>query len=113
MLKHTAAMFLGKLEPVPPDLNRCDEGTLRCGQEVGEERGYSTVEPSDAATAQNPPSLRVARPRTSGSLRSLTDATASLFGPRLPAAACSGDAAGSNQVERALVIFSCPIWNWE
>ena len=84
-------------------MNRCDEGILHCGQESGEERGQSTVEPRDAATAQKPPSLRVARPRTSGSLRSLTDATASLCGPRLPAAACSGDAAGSYQVERALV----------
>ena len=80
------------LERFPPDLDHCDEGILCCGQEGGEERGLATVEPSDAATAQNPPSLhavgvsstrRVARARTPAALRFSTDAVASLFEARL------------------------------
>ena len=95
-------MWVLKLERFPPDLNHCDEGILCCGQKGGAERSFATVKPSDAATAQKPPSLRVARSRSPGSLRPLSDATASICGPRLPVDPGSGDAAGSNQMESAL-----------
>ena len=109
------------LEPFPPDLNHCDEGILCRGQKGGEERGLATVEPSDAATAQKPPSLRVARPRPSGSLRSLTDAMASLCEPRLPGRLAfgrrswfkSGGKGSSTHNHKSLVRLTAPNDRWQ
>jgi len=64
---------VGELEPFPTLLIHSDEGIFRQCQEGGDERGGTTVEPSDAAMAENGPSLRVAMRRASASLRVLPD----------------------------------------
>ena len=92
------------LERYPPDLAHCDEGILCRGQEGGVERGLATVKPSDAATTQRPPSLRVARPRTPAALRFSTDARHRSSKRAFRIVSCSGNAVEPNQVDSALAM---------